>query len=251
MTVGNHNAKDKMPFRFTRKRKMTHAVFNRKFGKKARVTAVGKYFPRSRGTRQEIKTVDLAPANYACDTTGTVTALNLMEAGADYNNRVGRRIAMKSLYLRGQFVAEGSPANQSYCRIIIVYDAQPNGSLPAWSDVVLSQTQVVGTTSSTVFDQINLNNRDRFKIVADITRVMPYTNNGGTAIGPDAPHAKEQEVLEYRKLGGLETIYKNSSSPGVIGDISSGSLIMLTFGNQPSPDGWSFSGSVRVRFQDN
>lgn len=203
-----------------------------------------------RGVRGETKAVDLLPATYAFDTTGSVTAINLIRTGTSFNNRIGRKIAMKSLYINGKLQAESAPAYQSYCRMIVVYDTQPNGALPTWANVVTSYDQALNT-SSTVTDGVNLDFRDRFRIILDHRITLPEVTASGDPSTFESPTATEMTIQEFRLLGNLETQFKADSSPAVIGDIATGSLVLLTLGDQAAGGGWAFNGTVRLRFTDN
>lgn len=205
--------------------------------------------PHGLGARGETKAVDLATAAYACDTTGTVTAINLIRAGSSFNNRIGRKIAMKSLYLTGSFQPQAAGVSESYCRVVVVYDAQCNGALPTWANVFTNYDQALGATSD-VKAGVNLDFRDRFRILADLRVIMPALA-AGVVTGPAAPTATEVQIKEYRKLGNIEAQYKADSAPAVIGDVATGSLILLTFGDQAAASGWNASISVRLRFTDN
>lgn len=226
-----------------------------KTAKKATATssrrALYRNVPHGLGSLGETKVVDLVSAAYGCDTTGTVTALNLVSAGSSYNNRIGRKTAMKSLYINGLFRPQSTVANDAYCRVIVVYDMQANGVLPAWADIVLSQTQAIATTASTALDNVNLNNRDRFRIILDHRVVLPQYSGAAVATGPVYPTSTEIQFHEFRKLGRIETNYKADSSPAVIGDVATGSLIMFTFGDQAAGASYNLVCTTRVRFEDN
>jgi len=196
----------------------------------------------------ELKSVDLASTAYACSTTGSVTCINLIRTGSTFTNRIGRRIQLMSLYLNGYMAPEAGGSLTTYCRILIVYDRQSNGNTPVWADVVSAYDQAT-TQSGTVMDNMNLNNRDRFKIILDKRIVCPNFV-AGVNQGVYDNSASEMQIQEHRRLGGLETQYKADSSPAVIGDIATGSLVMLTFGNSAAGSGHAFIGTVRLRFTD-
>ena len=79
----------------------------------------------------EKKTIDLSVTTYACDTTGSVTCLNLCATGTDYTDRVGRKILLKSVNIIGKLVPQDTTVGNSMCRIMVIYDKQPSGSLPS------------------------------------------------------------------------------------------------------------------------
>jgi len=207
---------------------------------------------RGRGLRGETKSVDLIPNDYACTNVGTVTALNLVRTGSTFTNRIGRKIAMQSLYITGRFTPQDvtMASTASFVRVVVVYDSQTNGALPAWADVIKSYDQST-SSSSTVFDHFNLDNRDRFKVVIDERLAVPATSATGVGNNVPSPNACELKFHRYVSLKNLETQFKADSSPAVIGDISSGSLIMLTFSDGDPDTSWNLEAGIRLRFTDN
>lgn len=104
--------------------------------------------------------------NIAVSAAAAFTLLTAPVQGSDFVNRIGRRIIVKSVFVRGYIQTEGSltqaaagaPAQQ--CRLIILVDMQPNGAVPAITDILEGVAPHY---------QLNLNNRDRFKILRDTT----------------------------------------------------------------------------------
>ena len=111
-----------------------------------------------RRSRDERKVIDVDPALYAGDTTGSVTLLNGVATGTDFTDRIGRKIVMRSLYLRGTLSPVDGITLDNMCRVLIVYDMQSNGAAPAITDVLKSATSIA---------QLNMNNRDRFRVIMD------------------------------------------------------------------------------------
>ena len=130
----------------------------------------GFYGVQSRLGRNELKTIDVAPTQAEATTTAAITLLNGVATGTDYTARIGRKIRMKSLYMRIQISPVDQVTSDTFVRLLIVYDMQSNGTAPAITDVL--------NTGSTV-DHFNLNNRDRFKILMD--KCIPIGANVNTA----------------------------------------------------------------------
>lgn len=195
----------------------------------------------------ERKVNDIDTATYQVNTTGSFTLLCLPTVGADFNNRVGRKITLKSVYIKGmvlneQSVTPSAGANgPQHLRMVIFYDCQPNGAAPAVTDLL---------NSATPASQLNLNNRDRFKILADKEYVMDPTVYSVTATQSVAAFSNQAKyVKKYKKLN-LETIF--STSTGGIADITSGALFMFWIGSRAAGAGdANFIGSTRVRYADN
>lgn len=191
----------------------------------------------------EKKVIDHAVAGYLANTTGSITLLNGCILGSDYNNRIGRKIVVRSLYIRGYVVCDptvtagvgSSPAQLA--RLIVFIDNQPNGTTPAVTDLLVS---------AHASSQLNLDNRDRFRVVADSTFPMGPLVMLSTTTGYADQAVKD--VNCYKKLS-LETIY-NAGNAGTIGDIASGALYMLWVGTVVAGSDCAASVSARVRFSD-
>lgn len=204
---------------------------------------------RARGT--ETKSLDLYDTNYALNQTAVITPLNLMRAGSSFNNRIGRRIEMKSVRITGRLEAVRTCPVEDYIRIMIVYDRQTNGGIPALADIVQDVLEDA-TTVSSVYSGSALNNRDRFVILRDKRIPVPsLTWTAGVITNPGFDNSTEFGIDMFVKLKGLLTQYRADSAPGVIGDIATGSLLLVTFGGQiAGSEGWRASLTSRLRFND-
>lgn len=213
------------------------------------------YVPRAplatRGWRfpmsvKEKKVRDINSAEYPINTTGSFTLLNGLVPGTDFNNRIGRKIFMNSLYIRGfcrhnnDFVANSASSGDLW-RMIVFMDMQPNGAAPTVTDLL-----VTATSSS----HLNMNNRDRFKVLID----KQYAPGPWTAlVGPPVNISGDRTafpVKKYKKIN-AETIY-NAGAAGTIGDIISGALYMFWIGQYAAGSGVQGEAvvSTRLRFSD-
>jgi len=137
--------------------------------------------------------------------------INGCALGSDSTTRIGRQIQMKSLQFRfavGVAQATGGtyPAGAiaGHVRVLVVYDQQANGAAPAGTDILVNAT-TYGPTSP-----MNLNNRERFKVLSDKIVLLD----------PQGPGS--QMVKVYKKLY-LPVIF-NAGNAGTIGDIQTGSI---------------------------
>lgn len=137
--------------------------------------------------------------------TGSLTLLNGVAQGTTAGTRLGRRIRMKSILLRWNFSMSTTSAGGSAFRILVVYDAQSNGTAPAVTDVVVLDA---------ITAPMNLGNARRFKVLCD--ELVPCI---GTA-GP-------QSQIGTRYIKGDWPVEFNTGSAGTIGDIQTGSVFML------------------------
>lgn len=209
----------------------------------------------------EIKAVDVvAPGGtnvqgaFNFNTTAQFTALNLLTVGSSAWNRIGRKISMKSLYIQGNFQTTATTTTQpQFARMIVVYDKQPNGALPAIADLLRDQANSA-TDSNVTSPQsgLNLNNRERFEIIRNLRWTLPAPGGvGGALAGPVSATADHMHFEEYAKLGNREVHYKADSAPGVIGDLATGCLFICTLGNLVSgSEPYTAVMSIRLRYTD-
>lgn len=199
------------------------------------------------------KQVDTPIATYTLNSTGQITPLNLIQIGSSFYNRTGRRVELKSIETKGFITAIRTIAGSEYCRIIIVYDKQTNGSPPTTSDI-LQTTDQTGTNTTTSMSGINPNNIERFIIIKDMLLFLPsLTYNAGviTNAAPTDPITPTFNIEFFIKLEGLITQYKQDSSPSITGDIATGGLFLLTLGNQASgSEGYNATLENRLIYYD-
>lgn len=186
--------------------------------------------------KTEIKSLDLAANNYTLTNVPVVTPLNLIRAGSSYFNRIGRKINMKSIALKGFILNINGIANDDIdqIRVSIVYDRQTNGALPIYADI-FQDTDQAGTNTTNVTSNINLNNRDRFVILRETRIHCPPT-----IVTVPATVSSKQEFSDERGMNAgivnwyvklnLETQYRADSAPAVIGDVATGGLFLVTTG---------------------
>lgn len=157
-------------------------------------------------------------------TTWQIFLLNGMTQGTSATQHIGRRATMTSVLARFKaFVGD-------YCRVCIIYDKETNGAAPAATDIFASNQAT---------SPLNLNNSDRFIVIADETPMLKQ--------GQVATAATSMAVVEmYRKMA-LPILF-NAGSAGTVADINSGA-IYFCFNN----DGGTISdpmSNFRVRFTD-
>lgn len=186
--------------------------------------------------RPELKVIDTANAAYNCSTTGSVTLINGVAQGTDFTNRIGRKIHLQSVQVRGQLNGVDDTIVPNRSDLYIIYDKQPNGALPAIGDIF---------TQATSNSFLNLDNRERFRVLCHRTYVLGATTPAtpGLSLAPGI-HAVEV----YQHLKDVDTVFDGTTN--AIGDINSGSLLMVWIGNELSTTGAEADVCVRVRFTD-
>jgi len=224
--------------------------------KRARRTSMPKRMPASfQPTGAEIKAIDIPEADYTYRATPTngIFLLNGIQTGSGFFNRVGARVEMKNLHMRGS-IRNTATSVSGFGRIMIVYDRQPVGALPNIVDIIQSRDQL-GAATISGSSEINLDNRDRFIILRDYeTYFPPVTNTAGVLTnGPNFPGEDNRlDVNVFLKLKGLGVHFKSSTVGGVtITDIATGALYACFVCDAAALDNtWKFTGSFRLRYDD-
>lgn len=208
-----------------------------------------------------VHSCDVIPTTLSLNsTTATAEVLNIPLEGDSFYQR-SRRIRMKSVQIRACVIpnpAATGIATHTRARMLLVYDRNCNGAFPALSDIIASYNNA-GTISTTVFDGLNMNNRERFLILRDnFVQLPPIGAAGATPASDvltytgsnDRGDGDSQGMLAftwYVKLAGLTTQYK--ANAGNIGDISTGSLLLVVWGDDPgAAQGYNVRYSARLKY---
>lgn len=178
----------------------------------------------------ELKNIDVIGSTITvASSSGLISLINGVAQGTTATTRLGRRIQMKSLFIRAEIRMAPTTAGASPIRYLVIYDKQTNGTAPAATDVL---------TTDALYSPMNLSNSRRFVVIFD--KVWPCL---GTA-GPQSI-----TVEKYIKLN--LPVEFNTGSAGTVGDIQTGSLYTLLYQDAGlitlAPPGAFYT---RVRFSD-
>jgi len=188
-------------------------------------------------SKSERKVVDVATANYACDSTGSVTYLAPIAVGTDYTDRIGRKINIRSIQARGFVFPEDQTSGGSIVRVMCVYDAQSNGAAIATITDILQQSSPLAP--------LNLANRDRFKVIWDKQFALGQVSNVATQSFAGSP--TNHQFKKYKRCN-LPVIYNTTTN--TIAAVSSGAILLLTLGNNAAGTGATLAFNSRIRFED-
>lgn len=208
--------------------KNSRQITKKKTFSKARPQKSLRYDPNPFGKGPEKKNIDTVQQEYDLPLTasfGSLVLLNGIAQGSSPNERLGRRVALKSLQLRATHYSS-SLATQA--RIVIFYDRQPNGSTPSAADLI-GTSQFEGV--------VTMGNSDRFVILMDeITDPVPFTN-------------AHNSVKRYLKMD-LEEIFGNTGS--TISSINTGAIFLMMANNGSNSIGVETSATftTRIRYID-
>lgn len=201
----------------------------------------------------ETKGVDTPLTVNAISTTAIFTLLNPTLQGTALQNRIGRKISLKSVGIRG-FIRQyqgGAAASFDYLRCMLVYDRQPNGAAPVIADLLLD-VDSTGAATTTSLSGLNLANADRFKIIRDMYWKVDDTDGNVVGAQPACVTTDFTRFAfkEYAKLNNMET-HCNGGNAGTIADINTGALWFVTLGLAAGANSqYSAEFTARVRYTD-
>lgn len=192
----------------------------------AKVSKLEKQLKLQEGEWKYIDTVFLATASVAA---GTLTLLNGCTQGDGPSNREGTQIHIKSIQVRFRTEFNAADASAGIVRFVLFQDLQPNGAAPTVGNVYFT------TTANAVDALRNLDNRKRFRILADRTHIVSPNGNSGYQ---EDIYLKKPIMVQY-----------NAGNAGVVSDISTNSLYVLTCSDQAA-NGPFIAWYARVRFTE-
>jgi len=187
-----------------------------------------------RPSGNEVKGVDADVSQSLIATTSTnagIDVINLIEPGTGSWNRVGRKTVLKSFRLTGNIVWTNTPTlatgvgRMTCARCVLVWDSQPTGTIPVFSDIFGSTLQAGTEQVTSIFDPLRYDNMERFRVIRDWRLSPPATVP--LSLGSAPSMAVCTHIDEYVKLPPLQSNYSGQSSPQTIADIASGALYLI------------------------
>lgn len=188
-----------------------------------------------RGLRLEPKTVDTTISmvfdnNSAVAT--TMKLLNTIPTGSSAITRIGKRVNLKAVAIRGVIQAASATTIDSITMLLVyVRNNNQAATLPAWTEVLVSQSSTALT---------NRDNASKFKILRRWD--WNVTGNSTTpSTGNEVIHVEEFVNLKLKP-----STWTNASTAGTIAEFEEGSLLLMTVGDganaattTPTFDGFS------------
>lgn len=197
----------------------------------------------------ELKSIDTLQITWSNQIgVGSVpTLLNIIALGTDFNARLGRMVIVKSIQISGWIepydsVLYDMPEGQRI-RMIVFVDRQPNGSAAGSADLLQGASGAVDTTCP-----LNLNNRNRFTVIADQFFEIGPLRMTQTAKS-QAGFTHLPRVKFYKKVN-IPVTYMGTGA--TIASIASNAIYGLFIGDYPSAaiSNLCFRGCTRLRFVD-
>lgn len=222
-----------------KKQKKSYTPYALNYGAKLAFSAMKK----SSKYGSEVKFFEPTITTSAILTTGAICYESLLGGiiqGTGDNQRVGKKIQLKSIHLRGA-VLQSSSVNTvdatTTVRIIIFHDKQCNGA-------AATVTGILETADEKAFN--NLDNSRRFKVLKDWFFTM---NRKGAGLNASIQlFAKNSEPLEFNKKVNIPIEYSGTGN-GIV-DLPSSNIGILAICSVVG-QGVTLDTTVRVRYTDN
>jgi len=184
------------------------------------------YEPRPTKVRSEQKSIQVMNYGYALDDVPTVAQLPIVTQGDGLSNRLGNRITITQMRIRGtlagaQSVTVGDPCT-FIIRLLLVYDKTPNGvAPPAGNDIV-----TYGTYPQEGFQ--NTLTRDRYLILWD--KRYSVNSPGWNLAGPINVSGGVRP-FEINVACALDMVYDNTAG-GAIANVRKGLFYLVAATDQ-------------------
>lgn len=154
----------------------------------------------------------------ALNTTGTIFLMNTVAQGASVNQRVGKKIQLKSIQLRGIVNSDTTTVISQYT-CCIIRDSRPTGALPAITDIFVTISPL---------SMLNDANSARFSVIWRHDGMLIGENiTSGVNLNPSLAH-NVNEYIKIRKAH-KQVVYK-AAGTGAIADIDEGAFYFVAFG---------------------
>lgn len=193
------------------------------------------------------------PVLATTNTNGNTQTLNLMQAGTGSWNRIGRKVTLKSLRIKGvasctHFQDPNNDISGNTLRMVIVWDSQPAGGTEPLFNDIFGVTSQGGTETATYFSPPKYDTMDRFRVLKDwdINSEPDATPSAGNFI------RNEFAIDCFITLGNVETTYSGQSVPMTIADINNGALYFIARAqrNDATISQWLVTAVSRLRYMD-
>lgn len=171
--------------------------------------------------------------------------LNGISQGTDAQQRVGRRINIKSIEMKVH-ASTMAITKMALVRFVIVLDKQPNGQVATWEQVYDVDTVL---NANTPYALRNISNKQRFWVLWD-SGLIPIIGDASAKESSNSAMIATREM--YKKVN--IPVQYNQGTDATIGSIATNALYLMgvsTAQYQPAVfDGVSVIGNIRLRYAD-
>jgi len=167
-----------------------------------------------------MKYVDTAPAIFNVDINGALLYLNAVQLGSNIvAQREGSRIKSTGIQIRGRFAA-GLAGVASRVALVLVYDRQPQGILPAIAPDIYTAANPDAYQNTATRDRFSILGRFDYKLVGNTA--APTTDSAILPVNITVSFSKD-------------TVWDNTGN-SVIGSITTGGVYAILLGDTaPAP----------------
>lgn len=193
--------------------------------------AFGVYKP----SNVEYKFFDFSKGSTAVSTSGIVDNLNLVVQGNGESERIGRKITIRRVVVRGatRSLDTDADAGGGYARFILFVDKQCNGATISVTDLL---------EDANVLSFYNLRNDKRFNIISDL--LVPCNATAGFHDGVNGHWNRAHYPIFYYYDVNIPIDF--SAAAAAITSITSNNLAMLVIGGQEG----RYLYRTRIRYSD-
>lgn len=216
------------------------------------------FIPRGITSGIETKGVDaslaLAPIIATTNTNGSIILANIVQSGTGSWNRIGKKITMKSLRLKGFINTTITPTAVTFAtsdnlvRMIIIYDRQTSGGALPTFDTMFGITDGAGNESCPdIYCPPRYDNMERFRVLKECI----YDTNAGIIMSGGTTNATTVRNYfdEYISLKGLDSVFLSTANPITSADIASGGLYVVFRAQNNGDTVSSVVGNARLRYR--
>lgn len=209
------------------------------------VARIGGFYGRFAGPRAELKFLDTTKALTNMTTAGVVLddSLNHIPQGNSESERIGRKVVLKMLRMKGQIINSLSTVignMEQRFRVVVYCDKQTNGT-PATAVLIFGAAPTIDSFR-------DLANQDRFQILYDKTREFTIPAVAQTAAGTFSSYNVSKNFSLNVRLN-IPIEFDSTATDGSIATIRSNNVGILAFcqtGDSPV----SIQYIARIRYSD-
>ncbi len=177
-------------------------------------------------------TLDIAGPIIATTTTNAdAFLLNGVQRGNGYFNRIGNKLRMKSVRLRGQFnytykdQATTGNIDEQVVRMVVIWDKRPGAAIPTY-DEVFQESDEAGTQTANFLSDVKFEHTTRFQVLRDVVQRMPVNYFPRAVGGTQDRNTVKVPFDEFVKLKGREVQLDGTANPMTSANITTGALFI-------------------------
>lgn len=188
----------------------------------------------------------------------TCYALNAMDAGTADNQRIGKQVNLRSVFIRGDVyqpkLVSISDPRPTAVRVIMFMDTQNNGQTPSASSVI---PYITDTGAGNYNALRNLDYTSRFRVLMDEKIILVPPVQAVYSTGSSSIVLSQYEVMQpfekYVNLKGMKTNYSGTTATSA--NIVDNAIYVMAFANTPEDNFVAanyvyMNFSARVRFSE-